>query len=151
MKMCQPHWDRLKQAVINLGAGDLIAPTGEAAIAQLADELADKPKTLENFDPLMNAHNLILANAMDTLASVGVNPLSLLCADPEHPERECPICYLNWLSLEHDRTCTVPDCKKVKGQTFDDWIDKAAEGSAQHAAELKAAPESDSAPESGST
>lgn len=86
----------------------------------------------------MGAHNAIVSNALEMIKSIGQNPLMLMAGDPDHPEWECPICCLNWLSLEHDRTCTEPACKKPKGLTFDDWIDKAADGAMEHIKTLPA-------------
>lgn len=131
MKFCQSHWEKLRAAIKARGIWDLVAKDGVEALQQAKEELDGKSKNLENFDPLMSAHWAICNNAMATLSKIGSNPLSLLCSDPEHPEWECPICYLNFLSAEHDRTCTDPTCTKKKGQTFDEWIDKAADGAAQ--------------------
>lgn len=133
MKFCQPHWDRLRHAIQARGLSDLIAKDGAEAAQQMRDDIEGKPKTLDTFDPLMAAHWMIVNNAMEMIKGVGGNPLALMCQDSEHPELECPICHLNFLSAEHDRTCTEPNCKKKRGQTFDDWIDKAADGAAEQA------------------
>lgn len=130
VRMCMPHWERLRVAIADRGLSALVAESGEQAARNLASEVEDGP-SIDNFDPLMSAHNAIAANAMDTLGSIGANPLMLLTSDPDHPEYECPICCLNALSAEHDATCTEPSCQKPKGLTFDDWIDKAADGAAE--------------------
>ena len=137
MKFCQPHWDKLKDAIKVRGLFDLVAKDGKEAMEQAKGQLEGKEQTLENFDPLMAAHWMIVSNSMEMIKGIGGNPLALMMSDPEHPELECPICYLNYLSAEHDRTCTVADCKKVKGQTFDDWIEKAADGALEVAKTLK--------------
>jgi hypothetical protein len=137
MKFCQPHWDQLKAAIKQRGLWDFVARDGNEAISQMKDQLEGKPATIKTFDPLMAAHWMIANNAMSLLKDIGGNPLALMMENSEHPEMECPICHLNAASLEHDRTCTEPNCKKVRGQTFDEWIDKAADGAAQAAAEIK--------------
>lgn len=137
MKMCQNHWDKLRQAIIARGLGDLIAASGQEALQQAKEELEGKPKNRQNFDPLMSAHWAICGNAMGLLKDIGANPLVLMTSDPEHPEHECPLCYLNFLSAEHDRTCTDPNCPKQRGMNFEAWIDKAADGAAEIAKDLK--------------
>jgi len=137
MKFCPSHWDRLKQAIKSRGLFDLVAGSGEEAAERVAGELKGAPTTISNFDPLMGAHNRIVHNTMEYLSKVGINPLTLFSHAPEHPELECPICYLNWLSVEHDRTCTNPNCPRPRGLSFDDWIDKAADGAARFAASLQ--------------
>lgn len=131
MKFCQTHWDALKKAISVRGLMDFVADGGEECVRRQADQVHSGGRiTKENYDPLMAAHWAIAGNAMELLNRNGMTALALMVNDPEHPERECPICYLNWLSSEHDRTCVEPTCTKPKGQTFDDWIDKAADGQA---------------------
>ena len=137
MKFCQTHWNNLRQAIKARGLWDMVAGSGEEAVQQAKDQLGGKEQTKENFDPLMAAHWTICNNAMDTLKRIGANPLALLTQPPEdHPEWECPLCYLNYLSAEHDRTCMDPNCTKTKGLTFDIWIDKAADGVLEYVKEL---------------
>ncbi len=80
--------------------------------------------------------DFIAKDAVETLKNIGSNPLLLMSPPEDHPKYECPICCLNSLSAEHDRTCTDPACKKPKGLTFDDWIDKAADGAAEQVKSL---------------
>lgn len=131
MKFCQPHWDSLKAAIIARGLGDMIARDGKEAARQMAGHMKGDKVTLENFDPLMSAHWMILGNAVEMIKRVGGDIVPLMT------EEKCPICFLNNLSEEHDKVCVDPNCKKVKGQTFDDWIDKAADGAAEAAKLLK--------------
>lgn len=126
MKFCQPHWDALRKAITNRGLGDFVSKDGTEAMQREVRHL-DKPPEKEHFDPLMGAHWAICNRAMETLSQIGANPLMLMASDPEHPEWECPICCLNWLSAEHDKTCIEPTCQKKKGQTFDDWIESVAD------------------------
>lgn len=127
MKFCQNHWSALKLAITKRGLGDFVSADGREAIQREISHMQGEPTTKENFDPLMGAHWMIANRAMQTLSAIGANPLALMAENPEHPEYECPICYLNILSAEHDRTCTEPNCNKPKGLTFDDWIDSVAD------------------------
>jgi hypothetical protein len=133
MRFCQKHWGALRQAIQARGLGDFVAGSGEEALSMTVRELSDGPaRTKAQFDPLMSAHNMITHNAMSLMHTIGVNPLSLFFSDPEHPEMECPICCLNWHSLNHDRICTTPNCPKPIGIQYDDWIEKAAQGAADY-------------------
>jgi hypothetical protein len=127
MKFCQAHWDALRLAITNRGLGDFISKDGTEALQRDVRSLEGKPEVKEKFDPLMGGFWAICNRAMDLLRYTGQNPLALMMHDPEHPERECPICYLNYLSAEHDKTCTEPTCQKPKGLTFDDWIESVAD------------------------
>ncbi len=126
MKFCMPHWDALRKAIDDRGLGSLISERGEEVSSKLTRELSDGP-SIDTFDPLMSAHFMIMDNAMKTLSNIGSNPMILMANDPEHPEWECPICCLNWISEEHDKTCTTEDCIKKVGLRFDCWIDRAAD------------------------
>lgn len=127
MRMCQPHWDALRRAIDARGLSALIAESGEKAASNLVSELEDG-STIDNFDPLMGAHNSIAANAMTFVSHRYMqSPMILLVDDPEHPERGCPICCLNWLHAEHDAHCTQPDCTYPKGETYEWMIDRAAD------------------------
>lgn len=127
MKFCKLHWDALRLAITSRGLGDFVSGSGQEALQREVRSLEGKPEAKEHFDPLMGAHWAIINRAMVTLQQIGGNPLSLMTGDPEHPELECPICHLNFLSAEHDKVCTEPTCKKPKGLTFDDWIESVAD------------------------
>lgn len=106
MRMCQPHWDRLKQAIIARGLGDMISSSGEELVKRItADD------TLENFDPLMAAHNMIVRNA---LQCGGIEIL----VQREDGSHLCPLCEAE------SHGCT-------------DWIEHAADGAAEAARERK--------------
>lgn len=138
MKFCQKHWGALRQAIQSRGLGDFVAGSGEEALGMTVRDLKGGPATVKSqYDPLMGAHNMIVHNAMSLMQKIGVDPLSLFMSDPEHPEFECPICSLNWHSLNHDRICTDPTCLKERGLQYDDWIEKAAQGSADYLETLK--------------
>ena len=137
MKFCQNHWDKLKDAIKARGIFDFVAGSGEEAVKQMKEQLEGKPEAIERFDPLMAAHWAIANNAIDVLKRIGQSPLIMMAPDPEYPQLECPICCLNFLSAEHDRTCSDPNCKKTKGQTFDGWIDRAADEALEKTKELQ--------------
>ena len=109
MKICQPHWDMLRDAIKARGLYALVAESGQQAESNMASELSTGP-TIDNFDPLMNAHWAIVNNLAD------IEP-QILFMDG------CPICFANRI---HAERCVVPDC--TSGTThFDSWIDRAAD------------------------
>lgn len=123
----------LRHAIQARGLGDFVAGSGEEAIKMMERDVEKgPPKKRSDYDPLMSAHWMIVNNAMDMLGIIGMNPLSLMAHDPERPEMNCPICCLNWHSANHDKICTDPNCKKPRGLTYDDWINKAADGVAAY-------------------
>jgi hypothetical protein len=133
MKLCQTHWDSLRAEIKSRGLGDFISANGTEAMQRVRDDLDGKKVTKENFDPLLAANNMIWSNAMQLIANIGGNPLVLMQEKPpEHPEHDCPLCYLNWLSEEHDKVCSDPNCKKPRGLRFDDWPAQAANGAAEY-------------------
>lgn len=136
MQFCQNHWDLLKKAIAARGLNDLVSASGQEALKRSVDQLEGVPDTKENFDPLMGAHNMILNNAMSFCERMEINALAMLAPPEDHPEYGCPICFLNAASLEHDRTCTNPECRKEKGVTFESWIERAADDAASIAKEL---------------
>lgn len=117
MKMCQPHWDTLRQNVIDEGLGDWIAPSAEVAMDQLTDEVSRGAHTKTNYDPLMNCHNMIMSR---TLEMVGLYSLS--------EEFGCPICFFNTKRTEDGRcNCGLPDCvAQVPGclPPFETWLEE---------------------------
>lgn len=137
MKFCQPHWDALRSAIDARGLSALVAEGGEAAARNLAGEVTDGP-SIDNYDPLMSAHFAIWNNAMSLSKDrYQANPLAMMAADPEHPEWECPICFLNWLHAEHDAHCTQEGCNYPKGETYEWMIDRAADEQVEAWREMK--------------
>lgn len=135
MKFCLPHWDALRAKIDERGLTSLVSEGGAAAAENLVSEL-DHGTTIDNFDPLMSAHFSIAGNAMEIAKSVGADPMAMLVGAPDHPEWECPVCFLNWLSDEHDRTCTEPACMKEKGMRFEWMLDRAADDALERWKEL---------------
>ena len=79
MKFCQPHWTALKEAIESRGMGHLIAANGRDAFARTVAELEGRAE-VDDFDPLMAAHNTIVSRATQDFGLV------LFCGD------YCPVC-----------------------------------------------------------
>lgn len=125
VKFCTRHWDDLKLAVENCGLMSLAAENGEQAARNLESEAA-RGTTIDNFDPLMGAHNAIVARAMNLIKErYRQNPLMVMADADEHPEWACPICALNWCHDEHNRLCTQQGCDWPK--EFD-WTSEMVNG-----------------------
>jgi hypothetical protein len=119
------HWNRLRAAIADRGLSALVSETGQAAVANLKSEIVDGP-SIDNFDPLMGAHNAILGNAIQI-----TGPVLLMASGDDEP---CPLCYLNEsLAKHHAEGCTTPGClaDTLPPGHYDDWIDKAADGAAE--------------------
>ena len=131
MKMCMNHWESLREAIKARGLYSLVADNGEKAVSNLASELEDG-QTIDNYDPLMSAHNAILSNSMDAL---GPSALMLFTGD------YCPLCVLNersreaWEQGKRDgmkagQPCPCGACDAVfpaEPESYDVWIDRAAD------------------------
>jgi hypothetical protein len=99
-KWCQRHWDALRLAIEQRGMAHLISRGGEAAAAQVADELKmGSAHDVEGFDPLLRAWASISGRAME----VGFAPFG------------CPLCGVD----EHTRQCTTPGCQMG---TAESWV-----------------------------
>lgn len=150
-KWCQDHWDRLRANIDERGLSELIAPSGEIAAEQTADQLrrgleqgeAD-PTTPANFDPLMAAFWAIESNVA---SAIGPAALYLL-APPDTPEDpvegygpeydgrtwpRCPLCYLG---LAHEVTCRDESCVLPKVDGYAWMLDRAADDAKAKAIEL---------------
>lgn len=118
MKFCLPHWNKLRHAIEARGLTPLISDGGASAMQKM---IKDDGRSLEHFDPLMSAHNMIVGHAL--------NAGGLAVLAPNDGSDKCPICYL---TAEHTRQCTDAAC----GQDFEKWIDCAADGVKRHVDEL---------------
>ncbi len=110
--MCQPHWDKLRDAIKLRGLDDMIAKDGMQAAQQLAE---GRP------DPLLAAHNAIVGNAA---AAAG---LAIMSPNDDGSER-CPICYLKEASFAAPSCdCGDPACtSESRADRFERWIEHAA-------------------------
>jgi hypothetical protein len=113
VKFCEDHWALLRKAIDDRGLGGFVADSGEQLGKMMVSE-ATEGRTVDNFDPLMGAHNAIMSNALDL---VGI----ALCAPNEDGSERCPLCFL---TETHKANCDDPDCTV---ESFDHWIDKAAD------------------------
>lgn len=115
MKFCQNHWDMLRTEVAEQGLTDWIAPDGATAIAQLIDQTKQGTSTPVNYDPLMDAHNMIMTRAIEGLGLMVMGP-----------DFGCPICFLNERRSEDGAcTCGHPECpNKQPGSLpdFEAWL-----------------------------
>lgn len=84
MKICQPHWDRLRRAIDDRGIGHLGAKSGQDAIRNIVTDLEGR-EAENDFDPLMACNMMIW--------SAGTRDLGLaLMAANEDGSEKCPIC-----------------------------------------------------------
>jgi hypothetical protein len=97
IKMCMDHWNELKTAIKAAGMWDMVASDGSEAVNKFVESV-DKP-TIENFDPLITAHNLILQQALRVCGGAilesddgGTCPL---CAAADEVHKMLPA---NWIS-----------------------------------------------------
>lgn len=114
MRFCGPHWAGLREQIASRGLADLVAPSGEQLVRNLAIEDVRGP-SIATFDPLMFAHMAILDQAMAL-------SLDLFMPNPDGSER-CPICHSQ---ARHDRECVSPSCTAF-GTGFDKWMERGAD------------------------
>lgn len=120
MKFCQPHWDKLKTALVERGLEPLMVKTSEAMHRRMQVELRGDAHPADMFEPLMGAHNAILANA---LSAGGL----ALMAPKDDGSDWCPICFLKTCE------CGDPACP----ERFESWVEKAADEQLAQAHALK--------------
>ena len=111
MKFCQPHWEKLREAIKARGLWQLVASSGK--------EVVDRLKK-DGFDPLMAAHNMIVGRTLDV---AGLGPMT---SRPDGSEW-CPLCY-----LQQNCPCGLPGC----AARFEEWIDGASNGAREEAVRL---------------
>lgn len=118
MKFCADHWSRLRKAIDDRGLSALVAETGEQAVKNLASEL-EGGAGVDNFDPLMGAHNAIMGNALS------VAGLAIFATKDDGSEW-CPLCFLLEVVVPaHDRLCVDPECPGATD--YEGWINIAAD------------------------
>src|SRR5208337_525496 len=106
MKICQEHWDGLKEAIEARGLGHLVAGSGAKAAPIVTDELEGS----DAYDPLIAANFAIWNNALEAFG------MSMMYEDAP-----CPLCLMD----KHAAECNDPGCAKNSGM---DWIGFAADG-----------------------
>lgn len=85
MKICQTHWEQLKQAIKAKGLFDFVSGTGKEAMTRIVGQLQGQSETKQNFDPLMACNNMLWGNALQ------VGGLYLMGTD-EQGNEYCPVC-----------------------------------------------------------
>ena len=80
MRMCQPHWDALRNGVERRGLARFIG-SADAAMRQTVGEMPPGP-----YDPLIAAHNMIWGRAME------IGGLEVMMDNDDGSER-CPLCH----------------------------------------------------------
>lgn len=115
MRMCQSHWDMLREEVKAQGLYDLVSANGDIVAMKLVAELKGSPDSRDNFDPLMRCNFMIMNRVMDGLG------LMVMAED-----FGCPICFLNSQRAEDGSCkCGHPQCpNKQPGSLpdFETWI-----------------------------
>lgn len=117
MKLCTPHWEKLKEAIRARGLWQFVATKGEQVAAKVQAEVERGPGA-STFEPLLAANMAIFSNAL------GLAGMSLMANEEDGSER-CPICFLQrW----HDSECKESGCPTAVGgsKSFENWIDAAA-------------------------
>ena len=138
MMFCMSHWEALRTALEDRGL-TVFSESGREAMTKIMRQTQGED-TIDTFEPLMEAHNIILANVMEAISRGGGNPLYLFDTDPEPPieGREgqtwsrCPVCYVN---LAHEISCKGCDLPQKNG--FDWMINRAADNTLEHWEALK--------------
>lgn len=64
MKMCEPHWEMLRQAIKDRGMWHLVADSAEEAGNRIAAMMRNGGETKDTFDPLMACNNMIMSTAL---------------------------------------------------------------------------------------
>lgn len=123
MKICQPHWDRLVQAIKDRGMWHLVAASGEIALENMKDDLEGKETP---FDPLISCNNMIWSEGLNA------GGLYLMTADL------CPICE----AIEHRKDVVEPDLGRpfTKEEEESWWIDGPTNACLAHCQELGLVP-----------
>jgi hypothetical protein len=131
VRFCPEHWEALRAAIDARGLGSLVADSGEQAASNLAAEM-EQGSTVDNFDPLMGAHNAIMSRAIDEIAGRYQQNALMLMANEDDPAvtwPTCPVCALTWCHEEHNRICEKPGCDYPA--EFD-WDHEMINGAADH-------------------
>lgn len=93
MKFCDVHWGTLKAELDKAGLLRFVSPDGPEAMrrmnAAMVEERDGLSKKVENFEPLMQAHNMIVGQAMMMFGA----PFMLTRTDTtENDGHRCPVC-----------------------------------------------------------
>lgn len=98
MRMCQTHWDMLRNEVTAQGMGDMVSANGDIAAMRMVAQItgaAEESRT--DFDPLMRCFTMIMTRTLE------IAGLAAFMAD-----FGCPICTLNKHRMA-DGACACPN------------------------------------------
>lgn len=112
MQFCMAHWSELRAAIDARGLTKFVSQGGAEAARRMAEG---------GFDPLLHAHNAIVANALEAAG------LALMQPGPDGSD-PCPLCYL--LAACKCRHKGTPECPIAQ------WVDRAADDQFARAAHL---------------
>lgn len=82
MKICQTHWDQLRQALDERGLSHLVAKSSEDAHAALVEQLQGDAKP-SGYDPLMTANFAIFSAFLEDAGIAGLSVDCPLCVVAE--------------------------------------------------------------------
>lgn len=104
MKICQNHWDRLRQAVEDRGIGHLGARDAQSAFGNMVTDLEGRSAE-NNCDPLMACNYMIWSKGLEVL---GLELMS--------EKDRCPICealkaYEEWW-ISGPADAVLEECKE---------------------------------------
>lgn len=115
MKMCEDHWTMLREEITKQGMGEWMAPNGEIALEQLANQLTTGEDTPVNHDPLMSCHMMIMQRSVEMAGLIVLTE-----------QFGCPICRFNEHRTEDGRcTCDNPECpckKPGSVPNHEEWL-----------------------------
>lgn len=127
MRFCQSHWDKLRAAIDARGLTPLVAKNGREAAGRVARREKAGHVILDDYDPLLEAHNMILGEALR------IAGIELLVSDL------CPVCE----AVLHLSACPTGTCTPAPGATVEEraaaaekmWIDAPADAALAFARE----------------
>jgi hypothetical protein len=110
VKLCETHWQQLREAIDVAGLGILISDDDEAS-RRLESYQQLGEWTLDNYDPLLSAQVNIMLNLV---RSLGTRLIDVQKADFS----ACLLCYAN---SEHAVGCDDPTCPSSPFDQYIDW------------------------------
>lgn len=118
MKLCQSHWDKLKQGITDAGLMRYVSNDGQQAVEKIDSQLKGDDSN-DTYDPLMSANFAIWNNL---LRIFGLEAMA-----PDAPE--CLLCYMDEAAKNG---CGDTNCKEHHA-SGDDWVDYAVRDQVEQA------------------
>jgi hypothetical protein len=148
LRFCQPHWEKMKAAVEARGLSSLVAESGLSAATNMISEITEG-QTIDNFDPLMAVHWIMLGNIQEKLGqaalylyaggpedAIDVEQLTDPALKAKYAWRtwpRCPLCYIN---IAHEFSCSNPNCSLERVNGYDIAIEWSADGAKEQLVKL---------------